>query len=105
MHARTGIFLLLLCAAAFSAGWIVGHLKEPPVRSARELVVQRSPLFARQRFILAAALIEAGAIYGLVVSLVTKDSRYAIAFAVPALVLLLLTPTGSKQAPMSGGSS
>jgi F0F1-type ATP synthase membrane subunit c/vacuolar-type H+-ATPase subunit K len=88
--------LVFIGAGTWTAGWIVGHIKEPPVRSAHELVVQRPPLFARQRFILAAALIEAGAIYGLVLSLVIKDSRYAIAFSVPAAVLLILTPVGEN---------
>ena len=94
---RVLLFVLaFIGAGTWAAGWVVGHMKEPPVQSAHELVVRRPPIFGRQRFILAAALIEAGAIYGLVLSLVTKDSRYAIAFAVPALVLLLLTPTGGE---------
>jgi F0F1-type ATP synthase membrane subunit c/vacuolar-type H+-ATPase subunit K len=93
MH-RTLLFVLVFVGAGtWAAGWIVGRLKEPPVRSAHELVVRRPPIFGRQRFVLAAALIEAGAVYGLILSLLTRDSRYAIAFGVPALVLLILIPT------------
>ena len=101
-HRLLLMVLVFVAAGTWAAGWIVGHLKEPPVRSARELVVQRPPVFARQVFILSAALIEAGAICGLVISLVTRDSRYAIAFAVPALALLILTPTGGTGGDTSG---
>ncbi len=48
--------------------------------------------WGRTRFILAAALIEAGAIFGLVLSVLAKDSRFAIAAAAVSAVLLLMTP-------------
>lgn len=95
-HRTLLLILVFLGVGTWTAGWIVGRPRELPVESARGLAFQRPPAFARQRFVLAAALIEAGAIYGLVVSLVTKDSRYAIAFAVPAVVLLLMTPAGGE---------
>lgn len=92
-HRALLFVLAFIGAGTWAAGWIVGHLKEPPVRSAHEMIVQRPPIFGRHRFVLAAALIEAGAIYGLVLSLLTRDSRYALVFAVPAFVLIALLPT------------
>jgi len=52
---------------------------------------------AQQRFIVAAAFVEAGAIFGLVLSFLNQDARYAILFAVPTALLILMLPTESPE--------
>ena len=71
------------------AGWLVGSLRQPP----RFLGAAQGPAAAGfVRFIIALAMIESGAILGLVLSFITRDPRYAIVFATPAVLLTLLVP-------------
>jgi hypothetical protein len=88
-----------LALGTWTAGWMVGHMKDRAPEGQYEALMRPKSPFQGQRFILAAALMEAGALYGLALSLVIKDSRYAIVFAVPAAVLLYLTPVdGATEA-------
>jgi len=84
--------LVVLSIVAFGnagAGWFVGGLREPP----RFLAATMNPAeFGFRRFIIGLALIESAAVFGLVLSLITRDSRYAIVFAAPAVILMLQVP-------------
>ena len=52
------------------------------------------------RLVIAAALIEAGAIFGLVLALLFKDSRPALLASGISAILLLMTPaSGGDQGP------
>ncbi len=86
--ALLGVFLFL-SLATWAAGMVAGRISAPPAGMA--LGSGGAP-WGRTRFILAAALIEAGAIFGLVLSALAKDSRFAIAAAAVSAVLLLVTP-------------
>jgi hypothetical protein len=83
--------LTVLAAADWVLGFRLARLPEPPgfFGSARP-----GPQWNRTRFIIAAALVESGALFGLVLSLVLKDSRFAIAFGAVTVVLLMLMPEG-----------
>jgi len=73
----------------FAAGWLVGSLRQPP----RFMAAAADPAaFGFLRFIVGLALIESGAIIGLVLSFIMRDPRYAIVLAVPAVLLILLLP-------------
>ena len=86
------ILLIVLGIVALgnaALGWLVGNLRQPP----RFMAAATDPAdFAFRRFIIGLALIESGAIFGLVLSLITRDPRYAIVFAAPVAVLMLLVP-------------
>ena len=86
--ALLGAFLLL-SLSTWAAGMVAGRISVPPADMAPG---SGGAPWGRPRFILAAALIEAGAIFGLVLSVLAKDSRFAIAAAAVSAVLLLLTP-------------
>lgn len=82
----------ILAAMTFSgwgAGMAVGRMAEAP--GALKETAPPNP-WPRLRFILAAALLESGAIIGLVLSILNKDSRLAIAAAAVTAVLLAMTP-------------
>jgi hypothetical protein len=83
------VALGILALGEFVAGWLIGSLRRPP----RFMTATADPAaFGFLRFIIALALIESGAIFGLVGSFITQDPRYAITFAVPAVLLMLQVP-------------
>jgi F0F1-type ATP synthase membrane subunit c/vacuolar-type H+-ATPase subunit K len=86
----------VLALVVWAVGFTFGRLQSPPAafRQARGL----NP-WPRVRFILGAAFIEAGAIFGLVLSFVGHDSRPGIVFSAVAAVLLLLLP--AEEGPAS----
>ncbi len=86
--ALLGIFLFL-SLSTWAAGIVAGRMAAPPAGMAQASAGNPWP---RTRLILSAALIEAGAIFGLVLSILGKDSRFAIAAAAVSAVLLLMTP-------------
>ncbi len=77
------------------AGWLIGSLNHPP----RFMGASGNPAgFAFVRFMAAVALMEAGAIMGLMLTFMTHDARYAVAFATPAFLLMLLAgPAGARD--------
>ena len=78
------------------AGWLVGNLRQPP----RFMAVAPAPAtFGFLRFIVGLALIESGAVIGLVLSFILRDARYAIVLAVPAVLLILLVPGVERRNP------
>ena len=89
------LFLVLLPAAlaVWFAGFAFGRKQAPP--AAMRQVASQNP-WPRTRLIIAAALIESGALFGLVLSIVAKDSRPAIAASAVTAALLLLLPTGGN---------
>jgi F0F1-type ATP synthase membrane subunit c/vacuolar-type H+-ATPase subunit K len=85
--------LALLALGGWAAGMMIGRMTEaPPVL--RQVAAQNPWL--RIRLILAAALLESGAIAGLVLSILSKDSRFAVATSAVTAVLLLMTPASEK---------
>lgn len=82
--------LTALALAVWAVGFAFGRLQTPP---AAFRAAQGPNPWPRMRFIMAAAFLEAGAIFGLVLAFVGRDSRPAILFAGVAAVLLLLLPT------------
>jgi len=88
--------LSIVALGTFVAGWLVGSLHQPP----RSMAATTSPAtFGFLRFIVGLALIESGAIIGLVLSFILRDPRYAIVLAVPAVLLILLVPGVEKRNP------
>lgn len=91
---------LLVPAAVLSAlslllwagGWRLGRLREAwgPFRGGP----RPWPL---QRFILAAALVEGGALLGLVLAILLRDSRYGLAHAFVSALLLLFLPGEGRE--------
>ena len=79
--------LTLSALGAWTAGMILGRRAQAP-----SLFRSGPRPWPLQRFILAAALVEGGALLGLVLSLVLKDSRYGLAHAAVAAFLLVLLP-------------
>ena len=76
--------LAIVCAVSFVLAPIVasrvgGNL--PPEQA------------SNSRFIVRAAIYEAGAIYGLVLSFMSRDPMYSVYFGIPAFLLILLAPT------------
>jgi hypothetical protein len=85
-------YALTLCALGlWAAGVILGRREQAP-----SLFRSGPRPWPLQRFILAAALVEGGALLGLVLSLVLKDSRYGLAHAVVAAILLILLPASEE---------
>lgn len=95
--------LLAMAIGSWAGGWMLGRRQEPLIPEQTEAARPNAWLF--QRFILAAALLEAGALYGLVYSFLSKDARYGLLFALPSAVLLVLTPTEGASDGPSGPSS
>lgn len=86
-----------LALAVWGAGSVLGRRATPPAALRQE----NSPApWARVRFVMGAALVESGAIFGLVLAFVGKDSRPALLTAAVSAVLLFLLPTegGGAQA-------
>jgi F0F1-type ATP synthase membrane subunit c/vacuolar-type H+-ATPase subunit K len=81
--------LTALALVVWTAGFAFGRLKSPPAAFRQ---AQDPNSWPRMRFIMGAALIEAGAIFGLVLAFVGRDSRPGILFAGIAAALLLLLP-------------
>jgi|WetSurMetagenome_2_1015567.scaffolds.fasta_scaffold589758_1 F0F1-type ATP synthase membrane subunit c/vacuolar-type H+-ATPase subunit K len=83
------VSLGIVALADVVVGWLIGSLRKPPrfMRATAEPAA-----FQFTRFIIGLALIECAAIFGLVLSFVLRDSRYAVVFAAPAVVLMLLVP-------------
>jgi len=82
-----------LAVVLWGLGWSVGRMKRPPGGTSGQGDSGAAPAWPRTRFVLAAALVEAGALLGLAAAFVGKDSRYAVAFAVPTAIVLYLLPT------------
>jgi F0F1-type ATP synthase membrane subunit c/vacuolar-type H+-ATPase subunit K len=83
------VVLGIMALGEFVAGWLVGSLRRPP----RFMAATADPAaFGLVRFIIGLALIESGAIFGLVLSFLTRDARYAIVFAAPAVLLMIWVP-------------
>lgn len=81
--------LALLALAGWGAGTVVGRTSDPRSDPAAAPQAQLIPI----RFILAIALLESGAVFGLVLSFLYKDSRFALAAAVISAILIAMTPT------------
>lgn len=81
--------LLFMSAAAWASGVAVGRMAEAP--GALRRTASQSP-WPRLRFTVAAALLESGALFGLVLSLLNHDSRFGILAAGVTIILLALTP-------------
>jgi hypothetical protein len=93
------VVLGILALGDAVAGWLVGNLRRPP----RFMAATADPAtFGFTRFIVGMALIESGALFGLVLSFLTRDARYAIVFAIPAVLLMLLVP-GVEPPRTDGG--
>jgi hypothetical protein len=87
----------IMALVDFAAGWLVGSLRQPP----RFMAATADPAaFGFVRFLIGLALIESGVIFGLALSFITRDPRYVIALAVPAVLLMLQVP-GVEQ-PRAG---
>ncbi len=82
--------LTALALLVWALGFAFGRMRNAP--AAFRQVRGPNP-WPRTRFIMAAAFIEAGAIFGLVLAFVGHDSRPGVLFAGVAAVLLLLLPT------------
>ena len=82
--------LLPIFAVLFALQVLIAPLL---ARSATGNLPVGSPQRATTTFVLRAFFYEAGAIYGLVLSFISHDFKYSLCFGIPALLLLLLTPT------------
>lgn len=79
-----------LALAVWAAGSLLGRRATPPSALRQE----SSPApWARVRFVMGAALVESGAIFGFVLAFVGKDSRPALLTAAVSAVLLFVLPT------------
>ncbi len=88
--------LLTLALVDWVGGVVVGNLAEAP--AALRNVPSRS--WPQTRLVIAAALIESGAIFGLVLAFLFKDSRVALVASVISAALLLMAPaSGGAQEP------
>ena len=75
----------------WGTAWVFARMKKPPNAMKQGGTPQGNcPL---TRFIIAAALAESGALFGLAISFIEGNSRYAIAFAVPTVIVLFLLST------------
>lgn len=85
------VVLSALSLVLWAVGWLLARRREPlgPFSSGP----RPWPL---QRFILAAALVEGGAVLGLVLALLLRDARYALAHAFVSALLLIFLP-GEEQ--------
>ena len=83
--------LTLSALGAWAAGTILGRKTQAP-----SLFRSGPRPWPLQRFVLAAALVEGGALLGLVLSLVLRDSRYGLAHAAVTAFLLALLPTSGE---------
>lgn len=79
-----------ILAAIFAIGIVMAPIVAR--NSAKNLQDPNSQEARNVRFILKAAFYESGAIYGLVLSLMSRDPMYTVYFGIPALLCLLLTP-------------
>ena len=86
--------LLFMSLAAWASGMVVGRMAEAP--GALRRTESQSP-WPRLRFTVAAALLESGALFGLVLSLLNRDSRFAIFTAAITIILLALTPASDDS--------
>lgn len=87
--------LLTLALVDWVGGFVVGSLAEAPA-ALRNLPSRSWP---QTRLVIAAALLESGAIFGLVLAFLFKDSRGALVACGISAVLLLMTPAsgGSRE--------
>jgi F0F1-type ATP synthase membrane subunit c/vacuolar-type H+-ATPase subunit K len=83
------VVLALMALSGWGAGIVLGRLSDAP--GILQQNASRKP-WPVTRFVLAAALLESGAIAGLVLSLLNKDSRFALGCSAVTAVLLLMTP-------------
>jgi F0F1-type ATP synthase membrane subunit c/vacuolar-type H+-ATPase subunit K len=91
-----GIFLTL-ALVDWVAGYVVGNRSAAPAMFSQAAGLRSWP---QTRLVIAAALIESGAIFGLVLALLFKDSRPALLASGVSAVLLLMTPaSGADQGP------
>ncbi len=89
-------FLFTLALVDWVGGFLVGGLAEMP--AALRNVPSRS--WPQTRLVIAAALVESGAIFGLVLAFLFKDSRVALVACGISAALLLMTPaSGGSQEP------
>jgi F0F1-type ATP synthase membrane subunit c/vacuolar-type H+-ATPase subunit K len=89
--------LFTLAVADWAAGYALGRRAEAPAMLKQAPGLRSWP---QTRLVIAAALIEAGAIFGLVLALLFKDSRPALLTSGISAILLLMTPaSGGDQGP------
>ncbi|MGA9750378.1 MAG: hypothetical protein WBS54_01160 [Acidobacteriota bacterium] len=85
--------LFFLLSSLAVVGWLlglgVGRMNAPPPHLASAM----SGPWPKLRFVLAAALVESGALFGLVLTLLVKDSRYALLYAAVSAALVMMLPT------------
>ncbi len=84
------VIFVPLTLAVWAVGSLIGRRRAAP--PALQEGGSNAP-WERVRFVMGAALIESGAIFGLVLSIVGKDPRPALLTALVSAVLLLLLPT------------
>jgi|WetSurMetagenome_2_1015567.scaffolds.fasta_scaffold01372_3 hypothetical protein len=90
--------LLTLALVDWVGGYVVGHLAQAPAMFGPAAGFRSWP---QTRLVIAAALIESGAIFGLVLALLFKDSRPALLASGVSAVLLLMAPaSGGDQGPV-----
>jgi F0F1-type ATP synthase membrane subunit c/vacuolar-type H+-ATPase subunit K len=97
--AQAGVAPLFFVFLAIALGnWVAGFVfgSRVALPAASQEAGARRPR-PETRFIIAAALIEAGAICGLVLSILTKDSRPALFAAAVSAILLLMTPASEAS--------
>jgi hypothetical protein len=86
-----GIFLTL-SLVDWAGGYVLGSRAQAPAMFSQ---VAGSRSWPQTRLVIAAALIEAGALFGLVLAFLFKDSRPALLASGISAVLLLMTPASS----------
>jgi len=93
--------LLGMAAIDMAGGYLLGGLQKLPgfLGAPSEGSPRPGTNPRLTQFILALALIESGALFGLVYTFIRQDARYVLVAAVPAIALILLVPFHSPRQP------